>query len=591
VRNRLVRLNSDGTEDTGFYTNLGTGFDDLVRSISIQSDGKILIGGAFTDFDGSTRNRLVRLNSDGTEDTGFYTNLGTGFDATIWSISIQSDGKILVGGEFEDFDGNTRNRLVRLNSDGTEDTGFYTNLGTGFNNPVLSIKVQLNTKILVCGSFNGFDANVRNYLVRLNSDGTEDTGFYTNLGTGFDIPVYSLEIQPDGLILVGGDFNDFDGNVRNYLVRLNSDGTEDTGFYANLGDGFDNRVWSIKVQLDAKILVGGGFTDLDGNTRNRLVRLNSDGTEDTGFYNNLGLGFNNDIYSLELQSDEKILVGGGFTAFDGNTRNRLVRLSELEESKIEIKSDIIEIGMSQSITTFSGQLSFTGATISGLPASDAIGFYEAEYGFNNFPYDGKTFSFKKGNDGPYFKTISPDWSELNPVSIKSIIIDGGTNSNNRFFLVSDEWIESSLIIGGKDNEINVQTSDSSLSSPRNMMIQNSDDSYIECSGTTYNNVIINSNNSEISGSSYSNIIGAIGATISNGTNTTIIGVDNIIATQSNTVYMPNVKVVNSISIDEVINLKPLSATPSNPIEGTIFYRQSVGIRFYDGANWRTIDFT
>ena len=368
TRNRLVRLNSDGTEDTGFYTNLGTGFDDLVRSISIQSDGKILVGGAFTDFNGNIRNRLVRLNSDGTEDTGFYTNLGTGFEffggATIWSISRQSDGKILVGGEFDDFNGNTRFRLVRLNSDGTEDTGFYTNLGTGFGNAVISIKVQLDGKILVGGEFTSFDVNTRNHLLRLNSDGTEDTGFYTNLGTGFDIGVFSLEIQSDGLILVGGNFNDFNGNVRNYLVRLNSDGTEDTEFYTNLGSSFNDRVWSIKEQLDAKILVGGDFNDFDGNVRNRLVRLNSDGTEDTGFYNNLGLGFfTNSIYSLELQSDEKILVGGGFTAFDGNTRNGLVRLSELEESKIEIKSDIIEIGMSQSITTFSGQLSFAEATI------------------------------------------------------------------------------------------------------------------------------------------------------------------------------------------------------------------------------------
>jgi len=120
---------SDGTEDAAFYTNLGTGFDNSVLTTSIQSDGDILIGGEFNYFNGNTRTGLVRLNSDGTEDTTFYTNLGTGFGGIVRTISIQSDGDIIVGGDFSSFNDNIRFRLVRLNSDGTEDTDFYTNLG------------------------------------------------------------------------------------------------------------------------------------------------------------------------------------------------------------------------------------------------------------------------------------------------------------------------------------------------------------------------------------------------------------------------------------------------------------------------------
>jgi len=342
TRNRLVRLNSDGTEDTSFYTNLGGGFNNIVQSIEIQSDGKILVGGFFDNFNGNTRNRVVRLNSNGTEDTSFYTNLGTGFSSNVHNITIQTDGKILVGGSFRSFNGNTRNSLVRLNSNGTEDTSFCNNLGTAFDGntgqpgysgiTVYSIYVQPDGKILVGGAFSAYNGNIRNSLIRLNSNGTEDNSFYSKLGFGFNDLVNSVYVQPDGKILVGGDFfYYFNGNIRQGLVRLNSNGTDDTSFCSNLGTGFNNdEVFSVYVQPDGKILVGGSFTALNGSTRNKLVRLNSNGTEDTSFYSNLGTGFESTfstIRSVYVQSDGKILVGGAFITFNGNTRNRLVRLN------------------------------------------------------------------------------------------------------------------------------------------------------------------------------------------------------------------------------------------------------------------------
>jgi uncharacterized delta-60 repeat protein len=340
TRNRLVRLNEDDTEDTGFYTNLGTAFNNTINIINIQSDGKILAGGVFTTFNGNTRNRLVRLNSDGTEDTGFYTNLGTGFNGNINLIEIQIDGKILVGGGFTTFNGNTRNRLVRLNSDGTEDTGFYTNLGSGFNIDVNTIYIKTDGKILAGGSFTTFNGNTRNRMVGLNSDGTEDTGFYTNLGTGFDETISKISIQTDGKILVGGGFTTFNGNTRNYLVRLNEDGTEDTGFYTNLGTGFNTGISEVNSQLDGKILVGGVFTTFNGNTRNILVRLNEDGTEDINFYNSLGLGFNlgGSIATISIQSNNDILIGGSFVIFNNATRNRIIRLEQYYISDMTVDS-------------------------------------------------------------------------------------------------------------------------------------------------------------------------------------------------------------------------------------------------------------
>ena len=328
TRNRLVRLNSDGTEDTSFYTNLGSGFNGVINSIALQSDGKILVGGTFTTLNAVTRNRLVRLNSDGTVDTSFSTNLGSGFGNQVSTIVVQSDGKILVGGAFTTLNAVTRNRLVRLNSDGTLDTSFSTNLGTGFNGAVNSIALQSDGKIVVGGGFSTLDVATRIRLVRLNSDGTEDTSFYTNLGSGFNDQVYSVAIQSDGRILVGGLFTTLNAVTRNRFLRLNSDGTVDTTFYTNLGSGFTNLVYSVAIQSDGKILVGGFFSQLNGNQRWYIVRLNSDGTEDTTFYTNLGSGFGSLIYHVAVQSDGKILVGGAYNTFKGNnTLAYFVRLA------------------------------------------------------------------------------------------------------------------------------------------------------------------------------------------------------------------------------------------------------------------------
>ena len=106
------------------------GFSGTVNAIAIQSDGKIVIGGSYLTFNGVTVNRIVRLNSDGTRDTAFTTNTGTAFNSNVNAIAIQSDGKIVCSGFFTTFNGTTVNRIVRLNSDGTRDTAFTLFRGT-----------------------------------------------------------------------------------------------------------------------------------------------------------------------------------------------------------------------------------------------------------------------------------------------------------------------------------------------------------------------------------------------------------------------------------------------------------------------------
>ena len=305
----IIRLNSDGSIDTGF--SVGTGFNNTVSSIVIQSDGKILVGGNFTTYNGT--NSIIRLNSNGS-----YGFIG-GFDGSVLYITIQSDGKILVGGGFTSYNGTTSNNIIRLNSDGSIDNTF--SIGNGFNHVVSSIAIQSDGKILVGGNFTSYNVTGSNYIIRLNSDGSVDTTF--SIGTGFDSEVYSIAIQSDGKILVGGDFSTYNGTNSNYIVRLNSDGSIDNTF--SIGTGFDSIVNYIAIQSDGKILVGGNFTSYNGTGSNRIIRLNLDGSVDTGFL--IGSGFNNYVTSIKIQSDGKILVGGVFTSYKGTTSNKIIRLN------------------------------------------------------------------------------------------------------------------------------------------------------------------------------------------------------------------------------------------------------------------------
>jgi uncharacterized delta-60 repeat protein len=328
----IAQLNADGSYSNSFNTNLNTGASSDVHCILELATGAILVGGRFIAFDGNTRNRLFLLNSDGTEDTSFYGNLGSAFDEKVWALAQNSNQDIFVGGDFLSFDGNTKKRLVKLDSSGNEDAGFTGNLGTGFDAVVWTIAVQSDGKVLVGGDFTDLDGTTRNKLVRLNTNGTVDTTFYTNFDTsgGVNGGVRSIKVQSDGKIVVGGDFTSLNGNGREYLIRLNSDGTEDTTFYTNLtslGNSFDDFIFTLDIQSDQKILVGGQYTTFNGNTRNRLVRLNTDGTEDTDFYTLLGGAFDGAVFTIATDSSGNIVVGGDFTGFDSTSATYLVKLS------------------------------------------------------------------------------------------------------------------------------------------------------------------------------------------------------------------------------------------------------------------------
>jgi uncharacterized delta-60 repeat protein len=318
-RNGIARLNPDGTLDTSFLNGL-SGANDIL-AMALQPDGKILIGGYFTTVNGATRNRIARLNSDGTLDTGFL-NVMPGANNTVYCLALQSDGKVLIGGDFTAVNATSRNYVARLNADGTVDSSFLDGQ-TGGNSVLRSIAVQGDGKVVVAGAFTTFNSTARVRVARLNSDGSLDANFNNGL-SGPDFLVSTMALQSDGKVLIGGGFTLVHGTNRRCVARLNSDGSLDTGFLNGL-TGADSSLEDLLVQSDGKIWIAGWFKMVNGVICNRLARLNSNGTLDT-FSNGIA-GPNDTVRSLAIQNDGKVVAGGTFTNVSGLARNRIARFN------------------------------------------------------------------------------------------------------------------------------------------------------------------------------------------------------------------------------------------------------------------------
>ena len=315
TNNCIIRLNTDGTKDNSFDNSIG--FNTGVYDMALQSDGKIICVGQFSNYKGVSANQIIRLNNDGTKDLTFDNSIG--FIGITISLAIQTDGKIIVCGVYTSYKSVLANSIIRLNSDGTIDGTFV--YGTGFSGITNSVEIQTDGKIIVGGGFNQYQGVSANGIIRLNSDGTKDLTFDNSIG--FNGQVFSIAIQSDGKILVGGFFTTYKGLTENFIIRLNSDGTKDLTFDNSIG--FNSAVSSIAIQPDGKILVGGDFTTYKSVTNNFIIRLNSDGTKDLTFDNSIG--FDNQIQSIAIQSDGSIFCGGIFSSYKGYQNNCIVRLN------------------------------------------------------------------------------------------------------------------------------------------------------------------------------------------------------------------------------------------------------------------------
>ncbi len=382
--NRLVRIDATGARDTSFVINpgAGAGFNNDVRALLVDGAGasaRIYVGGHFTSHHGVTRNRLVRLGADGAYDAAF--DAGTGFGSDVRALALSGTGgaaKLYVGGLFTSFNSVTtnRNRIVGLSAAGAYDSTFA--VGSGFNSDVLSLACDSTGNVYVAGNFTTLNGNnvVSNRLVRLTSAGARDTtfnsggagatqtvntillresdsqllagGFFGSLnGSGragfarlstagvLDAApaanlrrpgiVYAIEPAPGGQWYVGGTFNFVNDQARLNFARFNADLTLDTGFTLP-GSGLNGGVNALAVQGDGRIVLGGGFSTFNGTSRTNIARIHSDGSLDSSFIPGTG-AFNGAVSGLVILSDGRIAATGSFTTYQSIVRNRMVVLN------------------------------------------------------------------------------------------------------------------------------------------------------------------------------------------------------------------------------------------------------------------------
>lgn len=274
--NRLVKLNKNLTVDYTFTG--GTGFNAdfyAYQSITQQPDGKIIVTGNFTQYSGVSLNRIVRLNTDGSIDNTF--TVGTGFDNFSLGSAIDSTGKIVILGLFSSYSGISSPKIIRLNSNGSQDATF--NVGTGFNTTGVEILMNTDDSMYIAGYFNSYNGtSTPQGITKLLSTGVIDTSF--SGGTGYN----TGNNQPNGLMRISGEtsfytfgyFTSYSGISANRIIKLNSNGTQDMSF--DSGTGFDDIVYHGYVIWDDKLLFDGKFTTYNGTSSNGTIVLNSDGT-------------------------------------------------------------------------------------------------------------------------------------------------------------------------------------------------------------------------------------------------------------------------------------------------------------------------
>lgn len=317
---RLVRIDLTGSAERTIFNQGSAGFGSTTSmAFATASNGQWYVGGTFTSYSGSTVQKLARLNTNGTLDTTFNTNVGTGPNLFgVYGVVVQSDDKVLAAGAFATWNGTSINDIVRLNTNGTIDTTF--NPGSGLNTiPMGMVKDALSDKVCVFGNISTYSGSSANQIVRINTNGTYDTTF--NVGSGFNSTVSYIYPQSDGKLLVGGLFTTYSGSVARRVCRLNTDGTLDTTYTGWMNDG--SCTW-IDIQPDGKIVYAGAFQSYSGSFLARIARSNANGVLDTTF--SIGTGFNGITNTITSLPGNKNLVAGPFTSYNGVTYNRIVLL-------------------------------------------------------------------------------------------------------------------------------------------------------------------------------------------------------------------------------------------------------------------------
>ena len=320
----IARLEPDGSLDPGFIGP--SAVNGEIKAVAVQADGKILIGGTFDSIDTVGHHYLARLNANGTLDATFAD---PNLDSTVWSIVVQPDGKVLAAGSFTMSGATARGRLARFTSGGALDATFAD--PQICNSEAREVAVQANGSVVVGGYFayvgncTGMPPNYRFNLARFSSTGIVDTTFPANAPPGAISG--GMTVGPDGSIYVSGGYPTSDQANTRLVSKLTSAGALVTS-YDNLHT--DCCANTFVLQPNGKLLIGGDFQQVGDQPRHGMVRLNTDGTLDTTFadpaFSFDATNPNGTIFGLAAQTNGKVLAVGNFPLVDGQSRLYMARV-------------------------------------------------------------------------------------------------------------------------------------------------------------------------------------------------------------------------------------------------------------------------
>lgn len=331
----LARLHSDGSLDSSFRPFLAGPEGSYVSAIALQPDGRVLVGGAFEATEGPSRRGIVRLLPTGGLDRSFDPGSGVA-GGWVHDLALQDDGRVLVGGGFTEMDGLPASGLARLEPDGRPDRSFHCELSLlGAQGKVLAVDWHSTQGLVIVGAFDAVNGTPRGGLARLQSDGGLDDSFdprggiAPDSGTPFDVAVL-----PDGSVVVTGDFWLAAGVERTGLARFDSTGTPTAadGGTDDLGGAepaFGNMLATLP---DGRVFVAGQFEKVGDNPRHCLARLLPDGRLDSTFWGGeSAFEFAGAVHCLVPLADGDVYVGGEFERVNGQMRHALARLDERGE--------------------------------------------------------------------------------------------------------------------------------------------------------------------------------------------------------------------------------------------------------------------
>lgn len=485
---RIVRINPDGSQDLTFNVGSGAQNNDgsaEIYDVHVDANGKILIAGEFYTFSGVNRKGIARLNSNGSVDYSF--NPGSGFhvtDATgVSCMEVQSDGKILVGGWFTHFNGSSQNGFIRLNTNGSKDITMTGGGISGWEPEVRAIQQQADGKILVGGKFSSVNGSVSGGFARLFPNGNPDVQFNQNVVAQGGLGIMSIiELQSDQKIILwaGGSYGaqSVDG-----LIRIDSSAFLDTTFRFNHDLGLvytvNVSITDVHVRPNNELIVAGDFTKIQGYRKFGIVKLHDNGNVDTEFARSTGpcsISDGSNLYGVsyvncfEKDALGRIYIGGLFTEYNGELISGVARIfqsGELDttfnvsmpnvgkvlDMKIQDDGKIVVVGdfgiVNNDTVRGIARLNVDGSTDSTFQVSEGVdGNYDFVSTVDIQPWDGKIlfsgpFDYFEGmptnrimrlhSDGtidPSFSVSSGSWaSKIEVLPSTRILVSGDVCSN------------------------------------------------------------------------------------------------------------------------------------------------------------------